>query len=607
MARVVASMSLFSRFVAIGALIVALLLILITSCIPMLLRTSWGRHQFLNAFNSQISGHITAETLDLHWLGPQIIEKIRLYNQEGAEIFAADSLKIPNSLWSLIFFRSPSGLEASGVDSHFAIDDRGYTTLHAALAPASQAARFSPITPSLSVQCPSINYEKRSETAYVELQGTVVSHALTPPLIQWINTRLNAYQWHILSGGPFSLTLHKLRFPLNGYPSATFLDIEATAILNSLTLQPPAISTPITVQETSFKLHAPKEQARAALVIDSTALQNNTSIPFHLEISIDKSTILQAPPWDLYKWEMIGHLFPDIVLQAHVDNGQLGDGMALIGSPIQGDIDLSLHNSQGPVSLHIEGDKGKIDLKGTLSEGILTLESPLTAKGLNPQVLEKYLSPITPLFGAFIGSKSPLTLEINPKGFSCSLIPWNINSLQCSQGTVLANTLFFQGSNAISQLMKFLGYSETANHAVEMTPIYFAIQDGIIHVHRVDLLAFTQFPLALWGDIDVGHLQFSLITAFFTLGKNPFLIPISGTYDHTSIGISPIFKQLVDKLTSSLSTPAHQEVTIPPPTTDPLPWSLSQDSKSGSRVDKIKEGLEGLWKNFKKKKGKKKG
>src|SRR5262249_54486663 len=117
--------------IALGLLLVLGLMVVF---LPALLHTSWGKKQLVAYANSQIPGHLAANSMKLSWLNGQQIEGVTLHDPMGQEVASVGHLKLESPLLKLMW----SGLtemrvSIQGLKATIARDEKGITNLQRAL------------------------------------------------------------------------------------------------------------------------------------------------------------------------------------------------------------------------------------------------------------------------------------------------------------------------------------------------------------------------------------------------------------------------------------------------------------------------------------------
>jgi hypothetical protein len=143
-----------------------------------------------------------------------------------------------------------------------------------------------------------------------------------------------------------------------------------------------------------------------------------------------------------------------------------------------------------------------------------------------------------------------------------------------------------------------------------MTPTYFSIKDGVVKLERADMLINDRFPLAAWGNVDLGNERVNMVigltgaaiaNAFGLNGipKNSMLqLPLKGPLNGPSIDkakaaarISSLVAQgqggphgLVLGTVLDIASGGFRDGSVPNPTTQPLPWAnmLEESSSAAS-------------------------
>lgn len=283
-----------------------------------------------------------------------------------------------------------------------------------------------------------------------------------------------------------------------------------------------------------------------------------------------------------------------------LDAKQIGKFKALWGEKIDAQATIRLQELTGPVASEIQGDIGRASLKGQLTKGILTLKSPLEwSIKVTPMLGENVLNKNTPFLSSVVNADHPIVLSIDPEGFSCPLIPFDLTKAAVNKGKIDAGKVYFLNQGELKNLLNYITPVSDNRMAIWFTPMFFQMHEGDIHLQRFDMLVANLYTLACWGDIDIksqnldltlGLTAPSLNYAFGVQGLDEdyiLQVPLKGRKGKIEIDkakmigrISALVAQLKGgnkgKLLGTLLEIAvadHVDPTPPRPTTHPFPWA----------------------------------
>jgi len=278
----------------------------------------------------------------------------------------------------------------------------------------------------------------------------------------------------------------------------------------------------------------------------------------------------------------------------------------LIGSTANVEMDINSKRLHGHLKMHICGSKGSAVLDGVLKDGAIFLQSPLVVE-TKAQGCE--LGKINPLFNELVSYKGTLRLTVFPDHFYCPLLPFKLDQIQIGSAELSTGILQFRNKGAIKKILALLKPSRSDLIKIWMTPIYFSLKKGIVTVERMDMLVADQYPLAVWGTMDLVndrlHMNLGLTGAALaqTLGidslNEHLIIPVSikGSIDNITISqktAAAVLSALGAKgkgatkafpFGALLEFASGRGQKIPSPTTSPFPWE-EQATKEPKRTQK---------------------
>lgn len=251
------------------------------------------------------------------------------------------------------------------------------------------------------------------------------------------------------------------------------------------------------------------------------------------------------------------------------------------------------------VQLEATGANGFVKLQGIIAGQDLLLTAPLEAQVSITPELTKRLKKKVPLLAGLEKSDRPIQLKILPEGFKLPLQALSFEKVQVGKGFLDLGKLQFNNQGSIQQMLQmFLGGSP-GDFELWVTPVYFSIHTGLIKLERVDVLVAKDYPIALWGTVDIpkdnlnvtlGLSGVAISRAFNVKGiaANEFAqVAIRGSLQNPQIDQTQATSQIMAKSVENqvglpglilgtllnLSTGNFAQASVtPPPTTNPLPW-----------------------------------
>jgi hypothetical protein len=285
----------------------------------------------------------------------------------------------------------------------------------------------------------------------------------------------------------------------------------------------------------------------------------------------------------------------------------LGDEMinqvdVLIGDHLDADVHMRLTNFNGPLNLILKGSQGQLTLDGQLTNGILTLNKPLKAQvTVTPKLSHSLLQDLVPFMSTAVSSDNPISVTIDPEGFSFPLYSWNLQKISFDRLVVDFGRVYFRNDMQIAQiltLLNFLPASSSDLLSIWFTPLYASMKNGIVYCDRMDMLAASKYSIAIWGNVDfiedkvnmmVGLNGNTLKQAFGVKGVPPHAmlqLPFKGTTSDASIDKTKATAKVSALVAQNQGTPhgailggildllagTYGEKAPPKPTTQPFPW-----------------------------------
>jgi hypothetical protein len=198
--------------------------------------------------------------------------------------------------------------------------------------------------------------------------------------------------------------------------------------------------------------------------------------------------------------------FPLVVLDQKLDQ-ILGPTLDLKGS-------VKFKEGEGALDVVANASHFQMHLKGLFKENNLTLEEPLIASfQLTPELSALLLKEANPLFLTGLSAEKPLTLRIEPKGFSFPL-PFSLEKLKVGEATLNPGRIQCQNGQSLSTLISLFNNS-SLSHPSEMNIWFglatFHIEKGILKADRVDALIADSIHVCTFGTIDLIHDRLDMI------------------------------------------------------------------------------------------------
>ncbi len=291
-----------------------------------------------------------------------------------------------------------------------------------------------------------------------------------------------------------------------------------------------------------------------------------------------------------------------------LDSSQVDKFKALWGDKIDAKGNARLKNLTGPLQAEIKGSNGTAHIKGMLANGVLKLDEPFVwSIRVTPLLGKNILSKNAPFLSTIIGADNPVQLTIEPKGFSCPLLPFDLSKISIEKGTINAGKIHFLNQGDLNQILSYVTPVSESQMTIWFTPIFFRMHEGHLQMKRFDMLVAYLYTLACWGEMDLKSHDFDLVLgltsqslnqAFAVQGLNDdyiFQVPIKGRKGRVEIDKSKIIARISalvaqmkggnkGKILGSILEMAVTTDTVDPtppePTTHPFPWAKEWQYKA---------------------------
>ncbi len=172
-----------------------------------------------------------------------------------------------------------------------------------------------------------------------------------------------------------------------------------------------------------------------------------------------------------------------------------------------------VQNDAGLVDLNLSATNAEATIRAAFTSTNITLKRPLLISFLlTPELSEKLLKNVNPLFLTGIQSKTPVLLRLSDRDFSFPL-PFDIKKIRIAQGTLDMGQIKIRNGRSLASLMALLK-SENLSNLKQMnawfTPVEFSVRDGEVRTGRTDLLLADSVHLCTWGDINLARDQIDM-------------------------------------------------------------------------------------------------
>lgn len=289
---------------------------------------------------------------------------------------------------------------------------------------------------------------------------------------------------------------------------------------------------------------------------------------------------------------------------------------AVVGPHVDAQLSAKFIQMEGPLEGSLKGENGEASLGGQLKKGTLFLTKPFEWKiQVTPELNSLFLKDNIPIFSSVIASEAPLRLVIEPKGAAMPLMPFDISKISIAKGTLQLGKIRFRNDGELRSLLSLLKPIPENQFTIWFTPIYFQLAQGDLKISRFDYLVANAYSLATWGtinlpshdmDLTVGLSEQALRTAFGLHGlPSDFIlqVPVKGRKGQVEIDKAKAAARISALIAKShenskiqilgnvleLAASGFQELSTPPPTTDPLPWQSRMEDTTQKPVESSRQ------------------
>jgi hypothetical protein len=240
---------------------------------------------------------------------------------------------------------------------------------------------------------------------------------------------------------------------------------------------------------------------------------------------------------------------------------------------------------------------------------------------MSPQLAKTVLGSLLPFLSSGLESDQTIVLRIEPDHFAIPLSSQHLTNITIGAGSLQLGKMKFHNDGAIESMLSILKPAPSGQITVWFTPAYFSIQNGVLTLQRMDMLAMQAYHLAIWGNLDFKneYVDMKLGLAGTALNKafnmpspltsdDMVAFPLRGPFGNPSVDKAKAVTQIAGLIAKLQGTPqgfiigtfiqaagSIGEDPIPSPTTQPLPWQgqvrPAAESAPSSAPEKVEKEL----------------
>jgi hypothetical protein len=285
----------------------------------------------------------------------------------------------------------------------------------------------------------------------------------------------------------------------------------------------------------------------------------------------------------------------------------------------------NIKRGSGPLHVRVDAPRAKASVDARLTPAGVRLDRDLTADLTLTQELGALVLPkLGPFFRGLESAEHPVRVRIPPEGFLLPLERFDIRKVKVPAVTLDVGRAVFNNAwlTDVLQLVT-KARAEDGLTSAWFTPLDLELKDGVIRYRkRVDLLTQEKMHLASWGEVDLGRNRLDLTFAFMpdalrhhlhvsrARDSDALRIPIRGTIDQPKLMLGNTLADLAkiqlrekaiaeikesfaraiaEAVLENLFSKSLRGGAIPPPTANPLPWTLQEEDQEAKPDGKPKE------------------
>ncbi len=180
---------------------------------------------------------------------------------------------------------------------------------------------------------------------------------------------------------------------------------------------------------------------------------------------------------------------------------------ALFGQYVTGSFQTHTQDWNGTLSLQINTPATRASLEATLEKGVLVLKEPCFAQITMTEALSRViLKGVNPLSISAISSQGPMTVAIDPQGFSLPIYPWNLSAIQIDQAKIELGKINCRNEGNLQEmlgLLKLEQFSSSNSLNLWFAPMDISMKAGVIKCERTEILVANSLEIATWGKVDL--------------------------------------------------------------------------------------------------------
>lgn len=233
------------------------------------------------------------------------------------------------------------------------------------------------------------------------------------------------------------------------------------------------------------------------------------------------------------------------------------------GNTVNAELISELKNFTGPITATVHSPNTRFSFSGKFDDGALTLKERLYAQIMvTPKLSELFLREVNPFSITSIESLHPMTLEIEPKGFSLPLSNLNWQKLTIPHIRLELGQIHCKNEGNLSLTLGLLKQNipQTAELDLWFSPIDLHVDHNHCLIDRTEILINRNFEICTFGEIDLEKEKLNMILGLtsqclnkaFSINNLPpnylLQIPLKGTMDNVKLDI----KKATSKITALL-------------------------------------------------------
>ncbi|MGE0199038.1 MAG: hypothetical protein AB7S94_09825 [Simkaniaceae bacterium] len=269
---------------------------------------------------------------------------------------------------------------------------------------------------------------------------------------------------------------------------------------------------------------------------------------------------------------------------------------AFLGDLFNATFDADIQKSQGALTMDIDATGCRASFAGIVSDGVIYLKEPFKAAfTITPQlnrILERSANLVV------VAMEKPITLFLNPKGFSVPLKNLHMRNMNFNYGQLDLGQIVCKNTGSASAVSSLFKNQGDKNTSFWFAPMECNMRQGNMFVDRTEILYNHALQVCLWGNVNFARRYVDMILGLTAQAMGAALgitsvgpdyvlkVPVEGPFGNVQIDTGAATgkiaflvarKQIAPKagvwgqVLGAIGDLADDQSDVPPPK-PPFPW-----------------------------------